>query len=208
MEFGGCSISLIHIDDFHDTATLIAEKLSYHSCQSYIKIEEIQKQKRNGGLRNVNVEEDTLPYTTLRSILHLREVASDFILRLSRIFSHQCHRSRRAIEFLQSIDAIQREIMRSKTWKGKVRIDEQSSKGGVCIEHGYESIEGRARCQPIARQHSHQTYYLAAFMMMAAGGWYIYTGGVVPHDVLPEDVAPQWYKWEGQDDNLSAVLHC
>ena len=51
MEFGGCSISLIHIDDFHDTATLIAEKLSYHSCQSYIKIEEIQKQKRNGGLR-------------------------------------------------------------------------------------------------------------------------------------------------------------
>jgi len=62
MEIGGCSISLIHIDDFHDTATLIAEKLSYHSCQSYnIKIEEIQKQKRNGGLRNVNVEETHYP---------------------------------------------------------------------------------------------------------------------------------------------------
>jgi len=29
------ALSLVYIINFHDTATLIAGKLSYHSCQSY-----------------------------------------------------------------------------------------------------------------------------------------------------------------------------
>jgi|SaaInl74LU_5_DNA_1037368.scaffolds.fasta_scaffold34868_1 hypothetical protein len=46
-------------------------------------------------------------------------------------------------------------------------------------------------------------------MMMAAGGWYIYTGGVVPHDVLPEDVGPSGASWKAKMIMITSLqLQC
>eukprot|EP00984_Skeletonema_dohrnii_P023045 scaffold12161_cov81-Skeletonema_dohrnii-CCMP3373.AAC.6 len=92
----------------------------------------------------------------------------------------------------------------------------KSHKGGESVSAmQFQHCRNPARSRrqgSLCTPHHSRLIILAAFVMMPAGGWYIYNGGVVPHDVLLEDVAPQWYKWEGQDDNdilsAAAVLHC